>query len=187
VTGQPYEDEPRLSVSAWLWQHRLLTSAVGLFAVLASCCVGAQIFAGTKRQTGDPAEAADCFKFSDFVGAQPRDELPDDVRDLVDPVGCALRHHFEAYRTGRFTGADAAADAPPTSVAALRTCAAGASDFLGGDRAAARVDFSIVTPSEDGWDRGARWFRCVMAETADADGEPVERDGSLRGSPATTS
>jgi hypothetical protein len=107
----------------------------------------------------------------------------DDVSDVSPqasyaPFGCAQRHVAETYYVGDLTGS------PSDSVAAQQAyaqCSARATAFVGGPWRAGRLVVQQVLPGPKGWHRGARWFRCDIAELDFSTGDPVSRTGSLKG------
>ena len=107
------------------------------------------------------------------------------------PIGCEKRHMAETYWIGDLSGAAARPDANRDSAGAARVaayleCSRRADGFLGGAWRASRLMVQFVMPSDTGWDAGARWFRCDVAESDDG-GELAGREGTLRGALAGAS
>jgi hypothetical protein len=111
------------------------------------------------------------------------------TRDGVVP--CAEPHLTETVHVDAFTGAAAAATAPPrwyeeASRAAHQACDTAAQDFLGDHWQAGRVLLTVSIPAQDTWTAGGRWFRCDLREldertaTSPTGAESVPRLGSLR-------
>lgn len=103
------------------------------------------------------------------------------------PVACDQPHLVETVHVGTFP-AEAAADldAPPAPDSdaqrrAYRVCEKQAREYLGADFRRGRLWLGVATPSQPGWDGGARWFRCDLMEVESVYGEPVKRESSLAG------
>ncbi|HEX5741732.1 MAG TPA: septum formation family protein [Pilimelia sp.] len=115
----------------------------------------------------------------DFAEAGPRGGYA--------PVPCERPHKSETVHVGTFTGAAAAAAAPPARTsparhAAYAACDAQATRFLGRNFRYGRLWLGVTVPSGPGWTGGARWYRCELGEVADVEnfGPLVSRTGSLR-------
>lgn len=83
----------------------------------------------------------------------------------TSPVDCAERHTAETFAVGqlpdRFT--DAAYDSPDLGAFAYKTCGKAFGRFVGGDESRvmrSTVSWAWFRPSEEAWERGARWYRC---------------------------
>jgi hypothetical protein len=163
------------------WWRELPYIVIGIVVVgvIVTCGV-TQIFGGSAG-TG---HGVGCYTAGPGPGIPTDDpRVPDDLRNRVQPVACDEPHAFEAYRKGRFTGADAelrSAEAASGSIQAWATCDRAARDFLGGDYAEARVALDMLVPTERNWRAGNHSFTCVMAETAGSEDRTVQRVGSLR-------
>jgi hypothetical protein len=103
---------------------------------------------------------------------------------LVDyaPFDCAKRHATEAFFVGELTGkaAEASAEKTIAAPAAAAECARRAVSFLGAEHRIGRLRVQQVLPSTNGWQAGARWFRCDAIQVALDSDEVVNRTGSLR-------
>lgn len=102
-----------------------------------------------------------------------------------DPVSCATTHVTESAYVGTFTDADASRATPPTAGSnarktAYKTCVSKANDYLGGDWHTAYAWLGMVLPSPAAWTGGARWFRCDLMKTDDAEYHVVNSDSSLK-------
>ena len=104
------------------------------------------------------------------------------------PFDCAERHIAEAYFVGDLTGEAAAPaanrparDGPsPAHVAAAAECARQATPFLGAQWRQGRLRLQPVLPAPAGWDAGARWFRCDIAQVDVSTDRVLSRTGTLR-------
>jgi hypothetical protein len=114
------------------------------------------------------------------------DDLPETTSpEDYAPIDCRQRHIAETYWVGDLSGTAARPDAnegkaDAARVTAYRECSRRGDGFLGGAWRASRLVVQFVLPDKVGWDAGARWFRCDVAESDD-DGALVGREGSLRG------
>ena len=102
------------------------------------------------------------------------------------PFACTDRHVAETFHVGDLTGPAAAGTANQGKIStALRTaaaaCAQRADTFVGGPWRSGQLRLQPVLPGADGWDAGARWFRCDIAQIDIGTGDVVSRTGSLRG------
>lgn len=100
-------------------------------------------------------------------------------------VPCAGDHGSETVFVGAFTGAAASRSTPPGSdshdrATAYAQCLKGASDYLGGDYHLALLDLTMVLPSTNAWQGGARWIRCDVVRYADANRRVIVRKGSVK-------
>lgn len=97
-----------------------------------------------------------------------RDLSPADLRHSADDtpvVDCTDKHTAETFYVGRFDGPTVGTTPDDSALAPLAyaACQQAFMDYLGADESI--VKRSILTwawfrPSELGWSRGARWFRC---------------------------
>ncbi|HLU43415.1 MAG TPA: septum formation family protein [Natronosporangium sp.] len=102
------------------------------------------------------------------------------------PVECDQPHFVETVYVGEFTGRAADRDTPPGARSshvrrAYRECEKQVKKFLGADFRYGRLWLGVAVPSEEGWQGGARWFRCDLMELEPGHGDPVRREGSLAG------
>lgn len=106
---------------------------------------------------------------------------------LLNVVECATEHIVEVVGIGTFTGAVAAAPAPPAwdsdgNRAAYAECDKAATAYAGGDWHTGRLFPFLSVPKDPAWQGGARQFVCGLAEAADDLFAPRPRTGSLKGS-----
>ncbi len=100
-----------------------------------------------------------------------------------NPVACTQRHKLETYHVGTYTGAVAAAKtapSPSTGGGAYADCSRRADAFVGGSWRGAALTIGVTVPSQDGWDGGARWYRCDIGETDADNGGIVARQAGLK-------
>jgi hypothetical protein len=102
------------------------------------------------------------------------------------PVDCDQPHLVETVHVGEFGAKAAELDAPPAPDSspqrrAYRECEEQVKDYLGADFRQGRLWLGVSTPTEQGWQGGARWFRCDLMEIESVYGEPVRREGALSG------
>jgi hypothetical protein len=102
------------------------------------------------------------------------------------PVGCDQPHLVETVHVGRFGEQASKLDAPPTPDSsaqrrAYSECEKQVKEYLGADFRQGRLWLGVATPSEQGWEGGARWFRCDLMEVESVYGAPVPRQESLSG------
>lgn len=107
-------------------------------------------------------------------------------RSSYRPVECDQSHSYETVAVGDFTGAAAAAAAPPAEGSADMRSAWAACDkkvtaHLGGDWRGGAVWFGVSVPSAAGWSGGARWYRCELTALDGQYGDPVTRTATLQG------
>ncbi|MDH6464767.1 hypothetical protein M2302_004968 [Micromonospora sp. A200] len=113
------------------------------------------------------------------------------VPENYEPVDCRRTHVLETIHVGTFTGALADRQTPPRfwSTAmrpAFSECDAEAREFVGQDWRNGRLAVQAVPPSIQGWQGGARWFRCdvfVLGAQSSANGTndaPMKQFDSLR-------
>jgi hypothetical protein len=102
---------------------------------------------------------------------------PEDVASAsnsVESVDCAENHTAETYAVGPLPSelAEAAYDDPDIGAFAYQTCSQGFMNFLGADESLAMrtlLSWAWFRPSEEAWDKGARWYRCdLVGGTEDA-------------------
>jgi len=103
-----------------------------------------------------------------------------------DVVDCAALHTVEVVGVGTFSGAIAAATAPPAwdsdgTRAAYADCDRAATTYAGADWHTGRLFPFLSVPREPAWQGGARQFVCGLAEAADDLFAPLTRTGSVRG------
>ncbi|MGK5440276.1 septum formation family protein [Micromonospora sp. URMC 105] len=118
--------------------------------------------------------------------------------DNYEPVDCGQTHLLETIHVGTFTGDLARRPTPPRFWStvmrpAFTECDAAARAFVGRDWRDGRVAVQAVPPSTQGWQGGARWFRCdvfLLSGHSSANGSSdsiMRRTGSLRGAMAGAS
>jgi hypothetical protein len=113
-------------------------------------------------------------------------------RSNYRPVACDQTHLVETVHVGTFTGEAAALDAPPAPDSghhhrAYAACERQARDYLGAGFREGRLWLGVALPPANGWEGGARWYRCELMEVESVYGDAVERDSSLAGALAEDS
>ncbi|UUZ58539.1 septum formation family protein [Nocardioides sp. B-3] len=102
---------------------------------------------------------------------------PDDVAasaNSAPTVDCEQDHTAETYAVGPLPSelSDAAYDDADIGAFAYRTCSQAFMKFLGADESMALrtiLSRAWFRPSQEAWDKGARWYRCdVVGGTDDA-------------------
>lgn len=147
---------------------RLVAPAAALLVgVLAACAPTG----GDDAQEVDPLETprmGACRLLSPEAVEQPSDQSP--------TVDCSEKHTAETFAVGTFPGEIAkGADPQDPELGAhiYRTCQKRFQAFLGGDESMVMrsiLRWAWFRPSDEAWDKGARWFRCdVVAGGDDAD------------------
>jgi hypothetical protein len=164
--------------------------------VAAVCGLAALLLAGCGNPGGVDGDLAD-----DWIAvAEPKSFVPPAEvchesgystfasLSSFEPVECDSSHRAETIHVGTFDGAAAGRTSPPPKASAeirdaYAECDQRATTYLGEDFRHGRLWLGVVVPSASGWKGGARWFRCDLFELADVEdfGDPVERDGSLKG------
>lgn len=103
------------------------------------------------------------------------------------PLDCGKPHRAETVHVGTLTGEHAERGTPPpvgspARRAAFAECEKAANRALGADWRSGRTKVFTVFPSTPGWQGGARWFRCDVAEVSSVE-DPIVKDriGSLKG------
>jgi Septum formation len=120
---------------------------------LAACGKGAD---GPSDSTAAPALGA-CRVLS-----------PDDIThptNDTEPVSCSQRHTAQTYLVSSFSGdlAGSTMDDAKLGAYVYDACEKGFMTFLGGDESLvmrSTLTWAWFRPSEAGWKKGARWFRC---------------------------
>ncbi|MDZ5444736.1 septum formation family protein [Micromonospora sp. 4G57] len=99
------------------------------------------------------------------------------------PVPCESAHRLETMHVGALTGSHASRGTPPTfDSAAHAECDRKVNKALGGDWRSGRLTLDVLFPTALGWQGGARWFRCDLAELERFDDRAVvTRTASLTG------
>jgi len=93
---------------------------------------------------------------------------PADIRQSTNDtsvVSCKKPHTAETFLVSTFTGEYAEGEIDDEKLGAFvyDSCQQGFMDFLGGDESLVKrstLTWAWFRPSEKGWDKGARWFRC---------------------------
>ncbi len=98
---------------------------------------------------------------------------------------CSSPHSIETVQVGRFSGAVAAAETPPTlgkMADAYAACETEVTKFLGGSWKAGRVRMLVYPPTATQWRGGARFYRCDVASLKGMLGTLEDRTASLKDS-----
>jgi hypothetical protein len=124
---------------------------------------------------------------------------PEDIAqpyDTTETVGCADDHTAETFAVGSFPedlAKGATVKDPALGAFIYDTCTKKFQAFLGGDEST--VMRSLLTwawfrPTEDAWDKGARWYRCDVVggteQSEDLRALPKTAKGLLSGRPDDT-
>jgi hypothetical protein len=118
-----------------------------------------------------------------------RDLTPDDVAQPSNtsaPVDCASPHTAETYAVGQLPGSfdDADYDDKDLGAWAYTTCSEAFIDFLGADDSLVMrtvVSWAWFRPSEDAWDKGARWYRCDVVGGGEQSKDYIELPTTAKG------
>lgn len=100
------------------------------------------------------------------------------------PIPCTGSHVAEAVAVGDLVSVGnindglLERDAPAR---AFQECSKQADAFLGADWRTGWLIMQPVLPSTAGWNGGARWYRCDLAETSPVDGAVVDRTTTIKG------
>jgi len=120
---------------------------------------------------------------------------PEDVAqpsNATKTVDCAERHTAETYAVGQLpeTFDDADYDDDAVGEFAYKTCSTKFQKFLGADESLVMrtvVSWAWFRPSEEAWDKGARWYRCDIVGGGEQSEEyadlPKTAQGLLQGRP----
>jgi len=120
---------------------------------------------------------------------------PEDVAqpsNATKTVDCAERHTAETYAVGQLpeTFDDADYDDDAVGEFAYKACSTKFQKFLGADESLVMrtvVSWAWFRPSEEAWDKGARWYRCDIVGGGEQSEEyadlPKTAQGLLQGRP----
>ena len=140
---------------------RLTTfAATAMVALMLAGCGGGEANGNVDKEQVDAVEAPQ-------MGAC-RVLTPEDVAQPTNAtkvVDCATKHTAETFAVGELPAElqDADYDAQELGAFAYQTCSAGFQEFLGADESTVMrtiVSWAWFRPSENAWDKGARWYRC---------------------------
>ena len=127
--------------------------------VLGGCSALPAIGGGDDESSARPPEVGQCRLL------EPEDVLSAD--DASPPVDCETRHTAETFAVGEFpddvAGDEGDIDDPALGAHVFDECEKEFRRFLGGDESLvmrSTVTWAWFRPSQDAWDRGARWWRC---------------------------
>ena len=121
--------------------------------------------------------------------------VPADIAEATnatETVDCDGEHTSQTYAVGDLPGEfdDAAYDAPEVSEFAYATCTDQLAAFLGADVSLAMrtvVTWAWFRPSQEAWQKGARWYRCDAVGGTEASDSllplPTTAEGLLQGRP----
>jgi hypothetical protein len=102
---------------------------------------------------------------------------PDDYA----PIPCDKSHVAETVAVGDLPGASGLKSPADGIDLAFQQCTKQASAVLGADWRTGWLIMQPVLPSTAGWNGGARWYRCDLAETSPVDGAVVDRTTTIKG------
>jgi hypothetical protein len=162
---------------------RTLTAlTIGLAAIaLSGCSLLSNVLdsgssgGGTVEGEGDQTDI-----FSIEVGDCLNDAAADsDAVNSVPTVDCAEPHDSEVYDSVQLPDGDFPGDQAVTDQG-FDACEAPFGTFVGVAYADSTLDYSIYSPTEDGWANGDREVLCIVFDI-DADGNPIQSTGSLAG------
>jgi hypothetical protein len=120
---------------------------------------------------------------------------PDDVAEpsnATKTVDCSAKHTAQTFAVGELPDglAEAGYDDAAVSEYAYQTCSTKFQRFLGADESLVMrtvVSWAWFRPSEEAWDKGARWYRCdVVGGGEQTEGYadlPETAEGLLQGRP----
>ncbi|HEU4514461.1 MAG TPA: septum formation family protein [Nocardioidaceae bacterium] len=164
---------------------RLAAPAAAMLLLLTAC--------GDGGASGDEA-GADTMERPELGACrvlEPEDIAEPDNAGEVVPCGTA--HTAETFAVGTFP-ADVAKGAeytdPDLGAYVYESCSTKFEGFLGGDESAvmrSMLTWAWFRPSEDAWERGARWYRCDVVAGTETSEElralPRTAEGVLLGRP----
>lgn len=163
-----------------------MPAAVAGFALLALS--GCTVPDGIDRDlTGEWGSMPEPVRWSPEVGTcHPGSFRTDSPLFAYQPVDCQLEHVTETVHIGEFEGgaADRVTPPPPGSPEwrdAFAECDRAAAGYLGADFRHGHLWLGVSVPSVEGWEGGARWFRCELEPFDAFGGFPKSRLGSLIG------
>lgn len=124
-----------------------------------------------------------------------RNLKPADLRDSINNtpvIDCAKEHTAQTFHVGRFEGTSVGTQPVDTVLAPLvyEACQSEFMDFLGANVSIAMrstLTWVWFRPSDVGWERGARWFRCDVVGGGEQSKQltslPETAEGLLAGVP----
>jgi hypothetical protein len=136
--------------------RRALLSLLLTALVLTGC--SAPLAKPTAADRTTPPELGACYALT------PKDtESPSNTSD---PVDCSSAHTAQTFAIGTLPASSGTAwRSPGHGTFVFRTCEAAFEKFLGLDQSSAmrvRLSWAWFRPSQKGWDKGARWYRCDL-------------------------
>ena len=117
---------------------------------------------------------------------------PEDIQATSNDspvVDCADTHTAETFAVGEFPSDVAGEDLDDPALGAhvFEECEKEFGTFLGGNESLvmrATVTWAWFRPSEEAWEKGARWWRCDVVGGGEESTELVELPGDREGHPA---
>jgi hypothetical protein len=114
---------------------------------------------------------------------------PEDVANpsnATRTVDCADKHTAETFAVGELPAElkDADYDASELGAFAYQTCSSKFQKFLGADESTVMrtiVSWAWFRPSEEAWDKGARWYRCDVVGGGEESKEYVDLPDTAAG------
>ncbi len=141
----------------------VLTGVVGIALVLGGC--SAPLKPETAADKAKPPKLGACYRLT------PKDT--EQRTNTSEPVACSKPHTSETFAIGELpasTGKDYGSAAHGKWI--FPTCEKAFEKFLSVDESLAmrvQLSWAWFRPSERGWDKGARWYRCdLVGGPADA-------------------
>ncbi|WP_433872916.1 septum formation family protein [Saccharopolyspora sp. CA-218241] len=122
---------------------------------------------------GTPAEPG--------AGPHRRGDCLSIVDGRIQQVGCETEHQYEVVLSRRMPPEVGDAYPPPLDTAVSPVCRGALPEYVGSpDAPASRLEALSTWSDQQEWDRGDRWFACLVVERG-PDNEPLPRTGSLAG------
>lgn len=154
-------------------------------AVLAGCSQGSAEGDSVGSDTIASPRLGACRVLSPEDLSEPENSSPE--------VDCSEEHTAETFAVGSFppgVAAEANIEAPALGRYIYGTCNKRFQTFLGGDESSAMrstLTWAWFRPSEEAWDKGARWYRCDVVGGGEQSDElvnlPKTTEGLLSGRP----
>lgn len=152
--------------------------ALALTCLLLAGCTGSADGDDKKKVSLEPPEKGACRVLEPSDIAASSNDSP--------AVPCDQAHTAETYLVTDFPSslADAEYDDPRLASEGYRQCSREFRRFTGADESLALrsvVSWALFRPSEDAWEKGARWFRCDVVGGTDLSASLVELPKTSKG------
>ncbi len=146
--------------------------------VLAAGCADDKV--GKDNGTGAQPSASPSAR-PDGVGPHRSGDCLDASSGTLTRVDCGQPHEYEVVLSAALPEGTPDRHPPDVPPAIEANCRAARTDYLRGpDADATRLEVLESWPNKELWDKGDRWFACVLAERGE-DNNPVRRTGALTG------